>query len=255
MPFQDKGHNIFQKSYSYLIFSAGYLLLTYILILLLDDVTIVRLTKEDSYFESVGAIFWLIASVLFFYLFVKHRVSNDLYFVRTNRNVFFFLLGCLFFLGFGEEISWGQRIFGFETPELLNEINAQQETNIHNLWIFHGKDAEGQRKGFLALVTNIDRLFSVFWLTYCLLVPIAYRMSSRAAGFLNRIALPIVSISIGSLFMLNYLISKIFEWTLLPVVEIKEHNFAFLFVILGFWFVMNYKEDLERANSEGIADA
>ncbi len=33
----------------------------------------------------------------------------------------------------GEEISWGQRIFGWATPEELEEINRQGETNIHNI--------------------------------------------------------------------------------------------------------------------------
>ncbi|MBD1540333.1 hypothetical protein HC749_19500 [Arthrobacter sp. S13_S34] len=33
----------------------------------------------------------------------------------------------------GEEISWGQRIFGWDTPEDLGEVNRQGETNVHNL--------------------------------------------------------------------------------------------------------------------------
>jgi hypothetical protein len=33
----------------------------------------------------------------------------------------------------GEEISWGQRIFGWETPEALEEINRQGETTLHNI--------------------------------------------------------------------------------------------------------------------------
>jgi hypothetical protein len=33
----------------------------------------------------------------------------------------------------GEEISWGQRIFGWATPEELEELNRQGETNIHNI--------------------------------------------------------------------------------------------------------------------------
>ena len=32
----------------------------------------------------------------------------------------------------GEEISWGQTVFGWESPELMERINGQQETNIHN---------------------------------------------------------------------------------------------------------------------------
>ena len=32
-----------------------------------------------------------------------------------------------------EEISWGQRIFGFATPEFLLPLNYQKEFNVHNL--------------------------------------------------------------------------------------------------------------------------
>lgn len=33
----------------------------------------------------------------------------------------------------GEEISWGQRLFGFPTPAELEEINYQGEVNLHNV--------------------------------------------------------------------------------------------------------------------------
>jgi hypothetical protein len=33
-----------------------------------------------------------------------------------------------------EEISWGQRIIGFETPETLVRINTQDEFNVHNIF-------------------------------------------------------------------------------------------------------------------------
>ena len=46
-------------------------------------------------------------------------------------------LGALGFLGIaGEEISWGQRILGLETPESLAEINHQNELNLHNITSF-----------------------------------------------------------------------------------------------------------------------
>jgi hypothetical protein len=35
-------------------------------------------------------------------------------------------------IGF-EEMSWGQTIFNWDTPELFNNVNAQKETNLHNL--------------------------------------------------------------------------------------------------------------------------
>jgi hypothetical protein len=35
----------------------------------------------------------------------------------------------------GEEISWGQRVFGFGTPGALHEVNAQGEMNLHDIKI------------------------------------------------------------------------------------------------------------------------
>jgi hypothetical protein len=36
----------------------------------------------------------------------------------------------------GEEISWGQRILGLETPEALGAVNHQNEINVHNITAF-----------------------------------------------------------------------------------------------------------------------
>lgn len=40
-------------------------------------------------------------------------------------------LACLYFAG--EETSWGQHYFGWQTPDLFQAINRQKETNIHNI--------------------------------------------------------------------------------------------------------------------------
>ena len=40
-------------------------------------------------------------------------------------------LACIYFAG--EEISWGQHLFGWDTPMSIIEINKQQETNLHNM--------------------------------------------------------------------------------------------------------------------------
>lgn len=54
---------------------------------------------------------------------------------RATRRVRLWRLGlALFFLVCaGEEISWGQRVFGFGTPASMVEENEQDEVNLHNL--------------------------------------------------------------------------------------------------------------------------
>jgi hypothetical protein len=44
-----------------------------------------------------------------------------------------YALAVLSLLAVGEEISWGQRLFGFQTSEAMKKINYQHETNLHNL--------------------------------------------------------------------------------------------------------------------------
>ncbi len=45
------------------------------------------------------------------------------------------VLGAVYFAG--EEASWGQHYFNFETPEEWRDINSQEEFNFHNLTIEH----------------------------------------------------------------------------------------------------------------------
>lgn len=40
-------------------------------------------------------------------------------------------LGCVYFAG--EEVSWGQHLLGWSTPETFAELNDQNETNLHNI--------------------------------------------------------------------------------------------------------------------------
>ena len=61
--------------------------------------------------------------------------SFALVFMRSRYRWFFVVLGLACLYVFMEEISWGQRVFGFDTPELLKQHNLQREANIHNLFV------------------------------------------------------------------------------------------------------------------------
>ena len=82
--------------------------------------------REDGLFEYLTAVGFLLASVL---CLLSSRASRFL----DNHlvSVGFLAAGVLFFLVFGEEISWGQRIIGFETPAGI--ANRQGELTLHNL--------------------------------------------------------------------------------------------------------------------------
>ena len=50
---------------------------------------------------------------------------------KESMLIALFIIGCLFMAL--EEISYGQWIFGWESPAFFQEINAQKETNLHNM--------------------------------------------------------------------------------------------------------------------------
>jgi len=139
-------------------------------------------------------------------------------------------------------ISWGQRLFNVQTPVALSEVNRQRETNIHNLEWFHGRDESGNRKSFWQLFWNGDRLFSFFWFTLCVFLPLVHRFNATARKFLKRTRLPVFSLLFSLLFMSNYLLAKGVEVVCPPfrsnAAEVKEAVCAFLFACLGAGEVM-----------------
>ena len=81
------------------------------------------LYMEDGFFESLTVAFAIIASLL---CLISIYYNSEYASIKLAFFVLFFLFGM-------EEISWGQRIFGWNTPEALSTINLQNETNIHNI--------------------------------------------------------------------------------------------------------------------------
>lgn len=70
-----------------------------------------------------------------------------------------FILFCL--LVAGEEISWGQRLFGFQPPEIFLEKNFQQELNLHNVLMDEQASGLGFELDSKHLVVAIALVFGV----------------------------------------------------------------------------------------------
>lgn len=86
---------------------------------------------EDGVFESVTPILLIAAMLLLAFGIMYLRKDRELGRYRNLLTVFYIFLILIFFLYAMEEISWGQRIFGWETPQTF-EGNVQDETNLHN---------------------------------------------------------------------------------------------------------------------------
>ncbi|WP_319270510.1 hypothetical protein [uncultured Draconibacterium sp.] len=86
------------------------------------------MVAEDGPMENLTALVLLLISVLFgVRLFKQYKQRNRLWVALS----IIIIVGTFF--GFGEEISWGQRIFSIQTGEFFAEHNFQGETNLHNL--------------------------------------------------------------------------------------------------------------------------
>ena len=87
-----------------------------------------------------------------------------------------------------EEVSWGQHIFGFATPAGISALNAQHETNFHNI---RGIYFELHRLGILML-------FAFF-----VVVPLLATHAWLARVF-ETLKMPLVPLQIAALFAFAY---------------------------------------------------
>lgn len=94
-----------------------------------------HLEKEDSVTEWLTVFVYLGCSYLSYQIYALFKNIS-----KTNKNdltakliSWIFLIAMIAFLFIaGEEISWGQRIIGFSTPEEIAQNNTQFEFNVHN---------------------------------------------------------------------------------------------------------------------------
>jgi len=133
--------------------------------------------REDGLVEWLTFVVLGIMSVYSFqgsFSFVRHDET------KAARSMWF-LMGLLFLFGAMEEISWGQRVLGIQSPEWFLRHNRQGETNIHNLVIYG---------------VNLNRLIFgrmlAIWVTiYMLAMPMLYRLNRRYKDFNDRWGIPI----------------------------------------------------------------
>jgi hypothetical protein len=86
------------------------------------------LVDEDHVFEWSQFLAIVTASIAF-----ALTARRTLQLGRRGLAVLFLLVAVGAFVVAGEEISWGQRIFGFLTPDALKDVNHQGEANVHNI--------------------------------------------------------------------------------------------------------------------------
>lgn len=240
------------------------MILAYLLVFLPGDIFIM-LGSEDSLFEYATAFAFLFIAIAFFLLFLnpaylKNEALRATYSSKKARYVFF-LFALVFFFGFGEEISWGQRIFGFATPENIAKRNVQNEFTIHNLDIFSKNLKDGGQKGFFTLHLSMKRLFLLSFFLFLFVIPLLDRYSSWFRNLFRRLYLPIPPVSLGILFIANYALYLLFDLYTdaigdplidTSLMELQELNFALILLMLPLTWMQLRKQPLQQLSSNNI---
>ncbi len=136
---------------------------------------------EDGPIESITALLYLAAAGM--------QIRWALL-ARSRRGTALFLgaMGALFFVIGMEEMSWGQRLIGYEVPTAIRELNVQGEITLHNLW----SNTLNQLAAILVAST----------LLYFL--PLASFLSPRLRRAVEGLGIPIVRIRYAAMFALGY---------------------------------------------------
>ncbi len=134
------------------------------------------MAREDGFLEWLTVLALFSGAVLCWQRCWSLKKSHPALFLWCTA-----IYGGVMFFGMGEEISWGQRVLGIETPEFLAEANAQKETNLHNLVI----------GGTSVNKLIFGKILAAGLACYLTLFPLIFRRSPSISGLLNRLAVPI----------------------------------------------------------------
>lgn len=128
--------------------------------------------REDGIVEYATAILLFLASLVL----IGHarRVSGR---VRWLLAIY----ALAFFFAAGEEVSWGQRIFGIESTEFFTENNYQGETNLHNLVV-----------GDIHLAEEVfGNALTLILLSYLVVLPLLFPFQRWVRSFCEALAVPV----------------------------------------------------------------
>ena len=217
-----------------------YVVITYLMMFPLDPKTVDIITAEDHYFEWVGALSLFTASGLFLYAFLRTRRNEKALGFSPYRKWVYLAFAALFFFGGGEEISWGQRILGLQTPDAIAEVNNKDEINLHNLELFGSKNSLP------------FKLYQLFAFTYTAVIPLIALASAKMRKLFERF-IHVVPLLFGAAVLANFLLSQIVSrYTFLGQPgEIQESNYELTFMCIGIYVVYSLVQALKtpKANA------
>ena len=139
----------------------------FVLAYLLDRPWYRAILDEDGPVENVTAVVLMAVAVLAVWAARRFRRQTG------KWHPFYLVLAALCAFGALDEISWGQRIVGFESPAFFKKYSRQEETNVHNVF-----------QKFTTL--KVKDLTPPAFIGYGVVLPWLARRSRRVAALVER---------------------------------------------------------------------
>jgi hypothetical protein len=88
----------------------------------------IEMNKEDRLVENLQFFVVVLASLFSFFLSRFYKIQKKFFFF-----IFYLFVGLVLLFIAGDEISWGQRLFNYQTPEsIIDYTDQQNEVSWHN---------------------------------------------------------------------------------------------------------------------------
>jgi len=194
------------------------------------------LQLEDGIVEYLTVLFFLGAGIIFIHAMLAKKSSvRELF---RDYRFLLVILGILCIYAALEEISFGQRIVGWESPEYFEENSTQEETDTHNIQGFEFIFAIA---AFLLVLYGVVVPFGLRyhperfeWFRRILWIKIPYPPLQAAAFFL-----------IGTLFIIVDVVTELLGNQVVGN-EYQEFFFGYAFLLFALYlFDRDYQETMK----------
>ena len=212
------------------------ILLSYSIFFWMDFETIFMLGYEDGFFEYLTAFLFFLASILMMIVSVK------------KKNWWFAGLFILLFVGAGEEISWGQRLIGIETPDELKKVNVQGEINLHNIELFNRENFDKSVKTGWEKFLTVNTIYRTFIMAYGVVIPFLTLFFPIVKGLLQRMRIPVIHAQIGIYFFFSWMAFRVMNICCIgsddffAAEEIFESLTAWVWFFAALHFTLNFQK-------------
>jgi hypothetical protein len=191
--------------------------------------------QEDQFAEYLTAALNFVASIVVLAAYLSSDSEANTFFGwPTRRNLWLLLLALFFFVCFGEEISWGQRLIGWSTPETWKAINGHSETNLHNL--------------LDSYKLTDERVLNAIVVVYGVILPLIDRFSKHGRRLLRWMGMPVPPLALAGIFVGVLVAHEYFkvrypDWPASKAIrEYAEAGFAAGYLIIAVSFLLRFRQ-------------